>query len=52
MTGAAVDSLVFPTIAFGALMPQIVLAQFVAKAVGGALWSFILNRLFIVKRVA
>ena len=41
---AAVDSLIFPTLAFGALMPQIVLAQFVAKVVGGAAWASLLNR--------
>lgn len=44
VAGAAVDSLVFPTLAFGALMPQIVLAQFVAKVAGGALWSLALKR--------
>jgi queuosine precursor transporter len=44
VAGAAVDSLVFPTIAFGALMPQIVLVQFVAKVAGGAVWSLILRR--------
>lgn len=43
VVGAAVDSLVFPTIAFGALMPQIVLMQFVAKVVGGALWAWLLR---------
>ena len=42
--GAAVDSLVFPTLAFGAFMPQIVLAQFVAKVAGGALWSWALSK--------
>lgn len=45
VAGAAVDSLVFPTIAFGVLMPQIVLAQFVAKVVGGAIWAYIIGRL-------
>lgn len=44
VAGAAVDSLLFPTIAFGALMPQIVLAQFVAKVAGGALWAYLLAR--------
>ena len=44
IAGAAVDSLVFPTLAFGALMPQIVLAQFVAKVAGGAVWSLLLRR--------
>lgn len=42
--GAAVDSLVFPTLAFGALMPEIVLLQFLAKTAGGALWSRLLSR--------
>lgn len=37
--GAAVDSALFPALAFGAWMPEIVLAQFAAKAAGGALWS-------------
>lgn len=45
VAGAAVDSLLFPTIAFGALMPHIVLAQFVAKVAGGAVWSLALRRL-------
>lgn len=44
LAGAAVDSLLFPTIAFGALMPHIVLAQFVAKVAGGALWAWLLSR--------
>jgi queuosine precursor transporter len=41
---AAVDSLVFPTIAFGALLPTIVIGQFVAKVAGGAVWSWILRK--------
>lgn len=41
--GAAVDSLIFPTLAFGALMPSIVLGQFVAKSVGGLMWALALN---------
>lgn len=44
VAGAVVDSLVFPTIAFGALMPHIVAMQFVAKVAGGAIWAFLLNR--------
>jgi uncharacterized PurR-regulated membrane protein YhhQ (DUF165 family) len=44
VAGAAVDSLIFPTLAFGALMPLIVLAQFTAKVVGGAAWAFLLGR--------
>lgn len=45
LAGAAVDSLLFPTIAFGALMPHIVLAQFVAKVAGGALWALVLGKI-------
>ena len=45
VAGAAVDSLVFPTIAFGALLPHIVAMQFVAKVAGGALWAVLLQRL-------
>lgn len=44
VAGAAVDSILFPTIAFGALMPGIVLAQFAAKVVGGAFWAYLLHR--------
>ena len=44
VAGAAVDSLVFPTLAFGVLMPQIVLAQFAAKVAGGAVWAWIIGR--------
>jgi len=44
VAGAAVDSLIFPTLAFGALMPHIVLLQFVAKVAGGALWAALLAR--------
>jgi len=44
VAGAAVDSLIFPTLAFGALMPQIVALQFVAKVAGGAMWAAMLAR--------
>jgi len=44
IAGAAVDSLIFPTIAFGALMPQIVLMQFAAKVAGGALWTALIAK--------
>lgn len=44
VAGAAVDSLIFPTLAFGALMPSIVLLQFAAKVAGGAFWAFVLSR--------
>jgi fructose-specific phosphotransferase system IIC component len=35
--------LVFPTVAFGALLPGIVAGQFVAKVFGGFLWAVILT---------
>jgi queuosine precursor transporter len=50
--GALVDSLVFPTIAFGSLMPTIVLAQFAAKVVGGAVWAFAIDRLVMRRPLA
>ena len=43
IVSAAVDSLIFPTLAFGALLPLIVLGQFVAKVAGGAIWSLLLR---------
>jgi len=43
VAGAAVDSLLFPTLAFGVLMPGIVLAQFAAKIAGGAIWAYLLK---------
>ena len=44
VVSAAVDSLVVPTLAFGAFMPLIVLGQFFAKVCGGFLWSLVLKR--------
>ncbi|RMH00517.1 MAG: VUT family protein [Chloroflexi bacterium] len=38
---AAVDSVVFPTLAFGSFLWSIVLGQFVAKTLGGFVWSLI-----------
>lgn len=44
VAGAAVDSILFPTLAFGVLMPHIVALQFVAKVAGGALWSYLIGK--------
>lgn len=41
---AAVDSLVFPTLAFGGFMPLITVGQWAAKVGGGFLWSLVLSR--------
>jgi len=43
--GAAVDSLLFPTIAFGVLMPEIITMQFAAKIAGGFGWSLLLTKI-------
>jgi uncharacterized PurR-regulated membrane protein YhhQ (DUF165 family) len=44
MGGAAVDSVLFPTIAFGVLMPEIIALQFIAKIVGGFVWALFFAR--------
>lgn len=42
---ALVDSLVFPTIAFGSFSAVIVVGQFVAKVLGGFVWSLVIKRI-------
>lgn len=42
VAGAAVDSLAFPLLAFGSALPSIVLAQLVAKVMGGMAWAFVI----------
>lgn len=44
VAGALVDSVLFPTLAFGALMPAIVALQFASKVAGGTLWAWLLSR--------
>lgn len=45
IVGAAADSLIFPALAFGLpLLWPIVLGQFAAKVVGGAVWAWALAR--------
>lgn len=43
IASSAVDSIIFPLIAFGAFMPWIVAGQFAAKVFGGAAWSWMLR---------
>lgn len=43
VAGAAADSLLFPTIAFGGLLWPIVIGQFIAKTLGGATWSLLIG---------
>lgn len=45
VVGAAVDSVIFPTIAFGAFLPAIIALQFAAKVGGGAIWSVVMRPL-------
>lgn len=47
IAGAGVDSLVFPTLAFGILMPQIVISQFIAKVSGATIWAWFLKKRFV-----
>lgn len=43
IVGAAVDSFVFPTVAFGVILPEIVFGQFVAKLLGGIVWTTVFS---------
>jgi hypothetical protein len=45
IAGAAVDSIAFPTIAFGGLMLEIVALQFIAKIFGGGIWAYLLTKI-------
>jgi uncharacterized PurR-regulated membrane protein YhhQ (DUF165 family) len=49
--GSAVDSIVFPTIAFGGLMIEIVVMQFLAKVIGGFIWTYFLKRNHVLSAV-
>lgn len=44
VVGAAVDSVIFPTLAFGSFLPHIVALQFAAKVGGGAVWAWLLRK--------
>jgi hypothetical protein len=44
VAGAAADSILFPSIAFGAFLPAIVALQFAAKVAGGFVWSIAIRR--------
>jgi uncharacterized PurR-regulated membrane protein YhhQ (DUF165 family) len=42
--GSAADSILFPTIAFGAFLPEIVMLQFTLKILGGIFWSYLFSK--------
>lgn len=41
---AFVDSVIFPTLAFGTFLPGIIITQYVIKMAGGFVWSLILSK--------
>jgi hypothetical protein len=43
--GAAVDSVLFPTLAFGVFLPMVIALQFAAKVGGGFVWSLLMRPL-------
>lgn len=43
VVAAAVDSILFPTLAFGVLLWPIIFGQFVAKVAGGSIWSLLIR---------
>jgi uncharacterized PurR-regulated membrane protein YhhQ (DUF165 family) len=43
VVSAAVDSVLFPLLAFGGFLPIVTLGQFAAKVFGGAIWSGVLK---------
>lgn len=45
VVGAAVDSIVFPTLAFGAFLPAIIALQFAAKVGGGGIWALVMAKM-------
>lgn len=44
VAGALTDSVLFPTLAFGVFMPEIIALQATAKIIGGALWAIPMAR--------
>ena len=52
LVGAGIDSVLFPTLAFGVLLPAVVIGQYVAKVAGGLIWSVVLIHALPVRRSA
>ena len=45
LAGSIIDSVLFPTLAFGVFIPEIIIGQFLAKVIGGFLWSIIIVKI-------
>lgn len=45
IVSALVDSAIFPTLAFGAILPDVMAGQVAAKIAGGLVWALVLLRL-------
>lgn len=43
VVSATADSFIFPLLAFGTVLPSIILAQLVAKIAGGMIWALIIG---------
>ena len=43
VAGDAVDSILFPCLAFGVFLPVVIAGQFLAKFAGSTLWALLLN---------
>ena len=46
IASAFIDSIIFPIIAFGGIMPIITIGQFTAKVCGGFIWSLLIVHLY------
>jgi len=51
VVSSLVDSVVFPTVAFGVFMPEVIIVQFLVKMFGGFFWSLVLNRRYVAEQV-
>ena len=43
--GSIADSILFPTIAFGSFMPEVILGQIASKFLGGLVWSYVITKI-------
>ena len=50
VVGAVIDSIIFPTLAFGSFLPAITAGQIIAKIAGGLVWSVVIISVVSVRR--